>query len=169
MPKTTVYLAGPLFGIADRHHNLLLAKELEPLGYIVILPQKEAMRFFKDGKFNLDAVSESCLQDAIYRDVVVANIDGPSADDGTSIEVGMAIISQRSKTGSSPKRPLVICVRTDFRTAMDREVGINSMFSLAKIIYKPAFINSLEEADNFYKELAREIDSVIIESKMKRS
>ncbi|OGZ21988.1 MAG: hypothetical protein A3D46_02345 [Candidatus Nealsonbacteria bacterium RIFCSPHIGHO2_02_FULL_43_13] len=163
MKKTTIYLAGPLFGVADRHHNLLLARELERLGYAVILPQKEALKFFKDGKFDLVAVCESCLSDATKNDVVVANIDGSSADDGTSIEVGMAIFSKRNRYGSFLGQPLVICVRTDFRTASDREVGINAMFRLSdKIIEKPAYANSFEEVEKFYKELVQEIHEYIL-------
>lgn len=159
MEKRTIYLAGPLFGVADRHHNLLLARWLESLGYTVILPQKEALKFLKEGKFDLIAVCKSCFEDATMSDVVVANIDGPSADDGTSMEVGMAIAARREHG-----RPLVICVRTDFRTASDREVGINAMFRLSdKIIEKPAYAaNSIEEVKNFYEELAREIDVVIM-------
>ena len=168
MEKRTIYLAGPLFGIADRHHNLLLARELELLGYMVILPQKEALKFFKEGKFDLVAVCESCLKDAITSDVVVANIDGPGADDGTSIEVGIAITAKRNDRYNAFQQPLVICVRTDFRTASDREVGINAMFRLSdRIIEKPAYANSLEEVEKFYEELAKEIDAAI-KSRAKR-
>ena len=174
MIRRTIYLAGPLFGIADRHRNLLLAKELESLSYEVILPQKEALKFFNEGKFDLKGIREGCCKDVYRSEVIVANIDGPSADDGTAIEVGIAILAQEfsaTNPAHNPHarlRPLIICVRTDFRTAMDREVGINGMFGLAnKIIYKPAFINSLKEAANFYRELALEIDGFIIESKPK--
>ncbi|MEK7503772.1 MAG: nucleoside 2-deoxyribosyltransferase [Patescibacteria group bacterium] len=163
--KITVYLAGPLFGIADRHHNLLLARELEQFGFEVILPQKEALKFFKDGKFDLKAVCKNCFEGATKSDVVVANIDGPSADDGTAIEVGMAISKQKNQTfpGRLRTNPLVICVRTDFRTASDREVGINAMFRLAnKIIEKPAYANSLEDVEKFYEMLAYEIYQNIV-------
>lgn len=60
MEKIKIYLAGPLFGIADRHHNLLLAKELEKLGYFVILPQQKALRFFNGHHFDLPGICKNC-------------------------------------------------------------------------------------------------------------
>lgn len=153
MDKISIYLAGPLFGVADRHHNLLLAQELEALGYAVVLPQKEAMKFFDGRTFDVVGICQDCRSQSVNNQVVVANIDGPDADSGTALEVGMAHISQK---------PIIICVRTDFRTALEKEVGYNAMFNLAnRVIYKPAHINSLEEAAQFYKELAKEIDTII--------
>lgn len=155
MGKISIYLAAPLFGIADRHHNLLLARELEKLGYLVILPQREALKRFDGQKFDLKGVREDCKQDSINSKVVVANLDGTDADSGTSLEVGMALVN----------KPMVIGVRTDFRTDLEKEIGINGMFGLTdKIIYKPAFVvNSLKEVAKFYEELAKEIDRTIKE------
>ena len=162
MKGLTIYLAGPLFGVADRRHNIWLAEELRVLGYKVIVPQQEALKFFNGKSFDLKRISESCLKDAAQHDVVVANIDGPDADSGTSLEVGVAILSKRLNQRMSRNRPLVICVRTDFRTAIEQEVGINGMFRLAdKVIYKPAFVNTLPEVEDFYRELAKEIDVAI--------
>jgi len=133
------------------------------------LPQEEAVKFFKDGKFDLRAVIENCAKQASQSHVVVANLDGPDADSGTAVEVGIALW-EKLGIGSGEKvqnlsdwnKPLVICVRTDFRTVPDQEVGINGMFGLAdKIIYKPAFVTTAEEMDKFYKELSQEIDAAI--------
>ncbi len=174
--KISIYLAGPLFCLADRHQNLLLAKELEELGYLVILPQKEAIKFFDGTKFDVVGICEDCRSQSMSRRVVVANIDGTDADSGTSMEVGMAhatamiakgLLMARSVTLPIP--PVVICFRTDFRTSMEHEVGYNAMFNLAdKLIYKPAYVNSLEEIATFYKELAQEIDEAIKEALIKR-
>lgn len=153
MEKVSIYLAGPLFGVADRHRNLLLARELEALGYAVVLPQKEALKFFDGRTFDVMGICQDCRSQSVNNQVVVANIDGPDADSGTALEIGMAHIS---------KKPIIICVRTDFRTALEKEVGYNAMFNLAnRVIYKPAYVNSLEEVAQFYKELAKEIDEVI--------
>src|SRR3989338_7585482 len=153
MEKISIYLAGPLFGIADRHHNLLLARELEALGYVVVLPQKEALKFFNGRAFDVIGTCQDCKNQSVNNQVVVANIDGPDADSGTALEVGMAHIS---------KKPIIICVRTDFRTALEKEVGYNAMFNLAnRVIYKPAYVNSSEEVAQFYKEFAKEIDEVV--------
>ena len=170
MEKISVYLAGPLFGVADRHHNLLLAKELEALGYLVILPQKEALKFFDGKGFDVMGICKDCRSQSVNNKVVVANIDGSDADSGTSLEVGMAHIVatlRKLMPGVLPgdlTQPKVICVRTDFRTDMEKEIGYNAMFNLAdKVIYKPAYVNSLEEVAKFYKELAEEIDRAIKE------
>lgn len=169
--KEVIYMAAPLFNIAERLHNLLLARELRRLGYKVILPQKEAMDFFNDntGKFDLDGVSNKCAVRSEKTKIILADIDGADADSGTSLEVGIALLSGKKsflfpRISDMTRTPLVICVRTDFRTDIEKEIGINGMFKLAdKIIYKPALINSIKEAREFYRELAREIDKTIKE------
>ncbi len=174
--KISIYLAGPLFCLADRHQNLLLAKELEELGYLVILPQKEAIKFFDGTKFDVMGICKDCRSQSMNCQVVVANIDGSDADSGTSTEVGMAhataMIAKSLLAAASispgvqllPNKPVVICFRTDFRTSIENEVGYNAMFNLAdKIIYKPAYVNSFEEVAAFYRELAQEIDEAIKE------
>lgn len=161
MAKISIYLAGPLFSIADRHHNLLLAQELEKMGYEVILSQKEALKFFDGERFDLRGISEDCKKQSMKNDVVVANIDGPDADSGTAVEVGIALLA-----ASTTSKPKIICVRTDFRTVREQELGINGMFELAdRVIYMPAFISSLEEITGFYKNLAEKIDNAIKELK----
>lgn len=159
MAKISIYLAGPLFGIADRHHNLLLAEELEKLGYKVVLPQKQALKFFDGKRFDLKRISDDCQWQSRNNDVIVANIDGPDADSGTALEVGIAILS-----APIVNKPKVICIRTDFRTNREQELGINGMFELAdRVIYMPAFVSSLKEISKFYKNLAERIDNAIKE------
>lgn len=161
MRMRRIYLAGPLFGIADRHHNLLLARELEMLGYEVILPQKEALRFFNGQFFDLKGVSEDCKRQSMESDIIVANIDGADVDAGTAVEVGIALSTSSLATQNRPK---VICVRTDFRTNQEQEIGINGMFKLVnKVIYMPAFANTFDEVAEYYKNLSKEINTVIKE------
>jgi hypothetical protein len=161
MEKIGIYMMGPLFGIADRHHNLLLSRELETLGYEVVLPQTEALNFFMDGLFDTNAIARDCRTQSMQRKVALANIDGPAADDGTAFEAGIAhataLLRKRFEN-----RPILICIRTDFRTVPEKEVGINAMFNLSYgIIYKPAFATTIEEVAVFYKELAAEISEKI--------
>ena len=154
-----IYLAGPLFGIADRYHNVRLSNALKRQGFEVILPQQEAIRFFKDGKFDVAAVCKDCAEKSATVNAIVANIDGSDADSGTAIEVGIAL---RSRNVPKGVHPIVICVRTDFRTDLEREVGINAMFNLAdRVIYKPAFVNSEKQMEDFYYDLAHEIAKAI--------
>lgn len=157
--RITIYLAGPLFGIADRHHNWCLANALGNRGFSVILPQEEAAKFFDGKRFDLDAICEDCAQKSASCQVILLNLDGPDADSGTSIEGGIALYLKIIAKEKIPERPLVIGVRTDFRTVIEREVGMNAMFRLAdKIIYYPAFVGSLGEVETFYHNLAHEID-----------
>ena len=92
----TLYLAGGLFNAGERLHNLYLEKYLKRLGYEIILPQREALRFFKDGLFDVADLVKDC-RDSITnpRHLYVGNADGADADSGTCVEYGMAITSSR--------------------------------------------------------------------------
>ena len=155
-----IYMAGPLFDIASQMHNLSLAQCLESFGYEIILPQRDAIKLIEgDASYpkndNVLAICMSCRKLLSTCDVIVANIDGTDADSGTAMEVGIAL--------ESIHRPIVICVRTDFRTDFNREIGINGMFLLAdKTIFKPPSLISLDNSEEFYNNLADEIDREII-------
>jgi nucleoside 2-deoxyribosyltransferase len=150
-----IYLAGPLFGIADRHHNLLLALRLESLGYEVILPQKEALKFTNGSSFDLRKIVENCSSEAMKSDCIVANVDGADADSGTAIEIGIGVATAMA---SIPRKPVIICIRTDSRTDIEREKGMNAMIQLAdRVIYKPALVNTLDQVHEFYANLANEM------------
>ncbi len=115
-----IYLAGPVFTLAERRFNEELAGELERLrpSLQVLLPQRYDKEFQGEPDFSrrmfasLAGALDSC-------DVVVAILDGPDADSGTSFEVGYA--------RGLGKR--VIGVRTDFRGGEDH--GLNLMLSNA--------------------------------------
>jgi nucleoside 2-deoxyribosyltransferase len=101
-----IYLAGPLFSVAERQFNARLTKRLRKLGHTVWLPQeherpdKPARKIFTD---DVKAVRRS--------KAVVANMDGPDPDSGTSWECGYAY---------GIGKPLLM-FRTDFRLADKRD------------------------------------------------
>ncbi len=172
MEKISLYSAGPLFCIADRHRNLLLERELAALGYSGILPQWEAMRFFNGKNFDVMGICKDCENKSMTTPVIIANLDGPDADSGTAEEVGIARATKKLAEVFPviPWEPIIICVRTDFRTDMEKEIGYNAMFKMAdRFVYKPAYVNSLEEVAVFYRELALEIDKAIKEVIVKRA
>ena len=111
-----VYLAGPLFSLAERAFNEELALKLEQQcpSLEVILPQRHAAEICREPNFcyHMFAFSIDAIENA---DAVVALLDGADADSGTCIEIGYAI----------GKGKRVIGVRTDFRVAEDR--GLNLM------------------------------------------
>lgn len=150
-----IYLAGGLFNAGERLHNLYLEKWLKHRGHEVVLPQREALNFFKNGLFDVkgivkDCKEKSCDPNSIY----VGSADGADADSGTAVEYGMAIIA----TGQA------IVYRTDFRTAIERELGVNAMLCAegTQFIYEPCFFTELEQVDNYYIKLAKAIDDTIL-------
>ena len=151
-----LYLAGGLFNAGERLHNLYLEKYLKLLGYKVILPQREALKFFDGSLFDIKAIVADCKAKSCDKsNLYIGSIDGADANSGGSIEYGMAIIS----TGRA------IIYRTDFRTALDRELGVNAMFGAegTKFLYEPCFFTELEQVDDYYRGLASRIDLMIRE------
>jgi len=151
----TIYLAAGLFNAGERLHNLFLEKFLKKLGHKVILPQREALKFFDGERFNVDAIVEDCKQSCTNpKHICVACADGADADSGTVVEYGMAIISNGR----------AIVYRTDFRTAEEKEVGVNAMLKAkgTSFIYYPCFFTELDEVDVYYEELSRKIHEAIL-------
>jgi nucleoside 2-deoxyribosyltransferase len=94
-----LYFAGPLFTTSEREWNAEVTAALRAAGHEVFLPhEKEAD---KDGP----AVFGADVRGIDWADGLVAIMDGPDPDSGTSWEVGYAF----------RKKPIVL-VRTDFRS-----------------------------------------------------
>ena len=102
--KTDVYLAGPLFTLGEREFNSALAQRLRQFGYTVFLPQEqEPRKLTSEYLFSVDVGGIDNAR------VVVAIMDGPDPDSGTSWECGYAYARGKS----------IVLVRTDFRGADD--------------------------------------------------
>lgn len=154
--KFAVYLAAGLFNAGERLHNLFLERALKALGRVVILPQREALKHFNAGSFNVQGIVASCQQEATNpSNVLVGNADGSDADSGTAVEYGMAIIANGH----------AVIVRTDFRTVEEQELGVNAMLRAEGtiFIYKPCFFTELGEVEGYYNELARQIHEAVLE------
>ena len=95
-----IYLAGPLFSLAERNFNTELATAMRVRGYGVWLPQAEEPREFSTG-----AVFTMDVSGIDHSDVVVACMDGADPDSGTAWECGYAYA----------KGKMVLTFRTDFR------------------------------------------------------
>jgi nucleoside 2-deoxyribosyltransferase len=94
-----LYFAGPLFTTPERNWNVDVVAALRAAGHEVFLPQEKEPGKDAAGIFGTDVGGIE------WADVVVAIMDGPDPDSGTSWEVGYAYGSQK---------PIVL-VRTDFR------------------------------------------------------
>ena len=118
MEKIKVYLAGPLFSVAERSFN---ARLIDALGRRIpnlnfILPQEQARKLSGQPDF-VEKVFRYCIESIHDADVLLCILDGPDADSGTCIEIGYAYAC---------KKP-IIGLRTDFRSSEDS--GVNLMVS----------------------------------------
>jgi len=79
---------------------------------------------------------------------ILAWLDGPDSDSGTSFEVGYAFA----------KGIPVIGIRTDFR--LNQERGVNVMLSraCAAFVYRPSFA---EDVEGLAKEIVRAMKKVL--------
>jgi nucleoside 2-deoxyribosyltransferase len=103
---TRVYLAGPLFSLAEQGFNAELARFLERNGFEVWLPQEHEPR-----EKTARSIFRMDVEAIDWADMVVACMDGPDPDSGTAWECGYAYA--RSKP--------IVCYRTDFRVSGDTE------------------------------------------------
>ncbi len=101
---TKIYLAGPLFTIAEQDFNAGLARFLEAEGFDVWLPQEHEPR-----SKSARAIFRMDVKAIDQADMVVACMDGPDPDSGTAWECGYAYA--RGKP--------IVCFRTDFRISGD--------------------------------------------------
>jgi len=129
-----IYLAGPVFTLAERQFNEGLAAELERLcpALNVFLPQRYDKEFQDAPDFSQKMFA--CLMGALDScSVVVAILDGSDSDSGTCFEMGYA--RGRGKR--------VVGIRTDFRGGEDR--GLNLMLSNAcsDLVVEPSTTTSV--------------------------
>jgi nucleoside 2-deoxyribosyltransferase len=146
----TVYLAAALFSMHERRANRASAQALEAAlpGVRVILPQDYKVH----GKFNdrraFGEVYRACVKGITSSQALVAILDGPDADSGTSFEVGFAVAQGIPVVG----------VRTDYRPS--QESGMNLMLSrgCTRILWRPCFDENIEA---LARDLARILRKVL--------
>ncbi|RPJ73559.1 MAG: nucleoside 2-deoxyribosyltransferase, partial [Alphaproteobacteria bacterium] len=82
-----IYIAGPLFTLAERRFNQELALILQKLmnDIVIILPQNETGKMIGIPNF-IDKAFHFCLKSIDESDVIVGLLDGADADSGTCIE-----------------------------------------------------------------------------------
>jgi nucleoside 2-deoxyribosyltransferase len=112
---TTLYLAGPLFTLAEQQFNADLARFLEGEGFKVWLPQEHEPR-----SQTAKAIFDMDVEAIDSADMVVACMDGPDPDSGTAWECGYAFAKGKP----------IVCYRTDFRISGDtKDAPYNLMLS----------------------------------------
>lgn len=155
---TEIYLAGPLFSIAEKNFNLALRDNLKRLiaDILVTLPQECAPALLKqENGFRM--VFDDCLRRIDECDIVIASLEGSDADSGTCVEVGYAYA--RGKP--------IIGFRTDPRASEDE--GLNLMLSNIcgadgkhLLTYTPAESEALD-IERLAADLARQVKAVLKE------
>lgn len=112
-----VYFAGPLFTWGEREQNKQIVTALRKLGYAVFLPQETEQR-----DMSARSVFNSDVTGMDWADVIVACIDGPDPDSGTSFELGYMF--------AKGKRSVLF--RSDFRSACAEGLGcmVNLMLAV---------------------------------------
>ena len=101
-----IYLAGPLFSIAEQEFNLKLCGKLEMLGHEVFLPQKYVAENIDFAQENWQKVvfEKNCIE-IQNSDLIICILEGAIVDDGTAWEIGDAYFLKKEIYG----------LRTDFR------------------------------------------------------
>ena len=120
-----VYLAAPLFSLAQRQFNHSLKTALEDIdpSLEITLPQNLLDSQHKQREDWPDRVYRWCIEELKKADTVLAILDGSDADSGTCIEIGYA-------RGRGER---IIGIRTDIRDSEDR--GVNIMVSKSCDVY----------------------------------
>ncbi len=134
-----IYLAAPLFTMAERHFNRALAAALTSRlpNTEIILPQD-----FRVGKFtsfndrrHAAALYDACVEAVAKADAVLAVLDGADADSGVSFETGFA------RALGKP----VIGLRTDFRQSQVKGVNIMLAEGCGEVVCHFSFNENLDD------------------------
>ncbi len=142
MEDPTIYIAGPLFSIAEQNFNQYMAEELksEIPEATLVLPQEYAKEVKGQDGF-LEKVFDNCLRSIDLADAVLCILDGPDVDSGTCVEMGYAY---------AIKKP-ILGVRSDFRSSEDRGVNLMVSHVCSELLWLP----SLEyQAPQYVSEVA---------------
>ena len=136
-----IYLAAPLFTSAERAWNKQLEQLLLHAGHEVFLPQEQEF-----SQRTAKAIFEADRAGLDEADAVVAIMDGPDPDSGTSWECGYAY----------GKKPIVL-LRTDFRSSGDRQIGpFNAMLlGAADLLFHLPLATAQQVADTLNSALAQ--------------
>lgn len=140
-PLTKIYLAGPLFTVAEQNFNAALARFLESHGFEVWLPQEHEPR-----RKTAKAIFRMDVEALDWADMVIACMDGPDPDSGTAWECGYAFAKGKP----------IVCYRTDFRISGDTE-GAPYNLMLSESATSRFEVPFRTKASEFHKRLVEHI------------
>ena len=144
-----IYLASPVFSQFERRWNREIAEGIRRSvpGARVILPQDFKISKKYNDRRHFGTLFKRCVEGIDRCDVLVAVLDGPDCDSGTSFEVGYAYALGKP----------IIGLRTDFRKSQEK--GVNIMLSRActYFIPDPSF---REDSDLVVKDIAGRLKQI---------
>ena len=127
-----VYLAGPLFTTPERDFNALLATRLRTDGHEVFLPHEHP-----PADLTGEAILRKDLKGLDWAECVVAVMDGPDPDSGTSWECGYAYARNKP----------VVLFRSDLRRSGDTaDAPYNAMLIGAADVHIELPVGSVDDA-----------------------
>jgi nucleoside 2-deoxyribosyltransferase len=142
---TKIYLAGPLFTLAEQSFNAALARFLESAGFEVWLPQEHEPR-----SNTATAIFDMDVAALDWADLVVACMDGPDPDSGTAFECGYAYAKGKP----------IVCYRTDFRISGDTP-GAPYNLMLSESATARLEMPFRSTPDDFHRRLLEHIHAVL--------
>lgn len=115
-----IYLAGPLFNIAEKAFNMSLTASLEKMGLEVFLPQRDGVDKSKSpyDKMSIDELNKTLFtidRDHIFNsDIFLFILDGRVPDEGASVALGLAYSNNYQNNANNKK---IIGFHSDTRAA----------------------------------------------------
>lgn len=134
------YIAGPLFNEGERWFDERICDVVEAAGFETFLPHRDGPPEPATGR-DPEAIFRADLENLELADLVVANLNGVTSDDGTAWELGYAYARGKHLVG----------VYTDMRLTFPGEV-VNLMMGCSV----NRMTRSLEELEGYLMEYARE-------------
>jgi nucleoside 2-deoxyribosyltransferase len=137
MSKPRAYLAGPLFDEGERWFIEKIEKLVSDQGFETFLPHRDNPPKVKDNVkeiFNNDKTAiDNC-------DLVIANLNGLTTDDGTAWEIGYAFA----------KGKYLIGLHTDWRSRFEHEI-VNLMIETSLNEMTRSLTQLTKALENFQK------------------
>jgi nucleoside 2-deoxyribosyltransferase len=121
--KSSIYIAGPFFSLAERERIDKLAAFLRKnLDMAVFVPHEECAEL----KGEPEEIFKKCKHGLDHADIIMVILDGLGADSGTCWEMGYAVYRDKAVVG----------VRADFRICEVYNVGIILYYGVTTLIQR---------------------------------
>ena len=113
-----IYIAGPMFSVAELKYNEEIAKKLEASGFNVFLPQREGYKMVELLETMRPEEARKLIFNKDYEavksaDIILIILDGRIIDEGACVELGIGYVMGK----------LCVGLKTDPRTMMNGQMN----------------------------------------------